>query len=224
MAKLLLDLETVGISNAADFCDPVEAPSNWKDPEKIAAYVTEKQADKLAKVALDIDLARIVCVGVEYGGGGGSWVTSLKTEQDEREWLKFTSDKLATSDVVTFNGLAFDMPLVEARLMYHDLAPLNWNLDTYRTNHIDLYQRMTYKGRVQRHRLQWYRKRFGWLDIPETIDASEIGRAVTEGRWRDVEAHCAADIELTKRLAMRYRLWPRPVSVLEDSAQQEVGL
>ena len=60
---VVLDLETVAVSEAAEYLDTIEAPSNYKDPAKIDAYLDAKRKDLLAKAALDIDLARIVAIG-----------------------------------------------------------------------------------------------------------------------------------------------------------------
>ena len=64
MRYIVLDLESHAIPDAATYLtEPVEAPSNYKDPEKIAAYIKDAKQAQLDKAALDIDLARIVCLG-----------------------------------------------------------------------------------------------------------------------------------------------------------------
>lgn len=63
---LILDLASTGIDNAADFIstDDIAAPSNYKDPVKIAAYCEEKRQERINEAALDIDLARITAFGL----------------------------------------------------------------------------------------------------------------------------------------------------------------
>jgi hypothetical protein len=43
--RIVLDIETVGLPDAASYMEPVTAPANYKDPEKIAAYVAERHAE-----------------------------------------------------------------------------------------------------------------------------------------------------------------------------------
>lgn len=204
--KLILDLETIGIDGAADFCDPVTPPSNWKDEAKIAAYVAEKSAERADKVALDLDLAQIVCLGWR-DEQGASEVSICKDLASERELLAHLRPMLLKADTITFNGLRFDLPLIERRMLYLGLPPLRWNLDQYRTNHIDLFSKLSLRGAVQAHRLGWYRKRLGWIDIPETIEAGDVGKAAAAGHWDLIESHCAADVEITRRLAAWMGVW-----------------
>ena len=45
------------------------APSNYKDEDKIAAYIAEKQAESLKTAALDPDYGKIIAIAF-------SWVDS----------------------------------------------------------------------------------------------------------------------------------------------------
>ena len=86
--------------------------------------------------------------------------------------------------------------------MYLGLDPLGWNLNKYRTNHIDLMQRLTYNGAIKPHKLDFYRKRFGF-DVGPTIKGSDIGQAVKDKNWDDVLAHVRADVDVTYQLALK---------------------
>jgi hypothetical protein len=66
---IILDLESHAIPDAATYLtEPVDAPSNYTKPEAIAAYVAKAKQAQLDKAALDIDLARIVCLGLAVTG------------------------------------------------------------------------------------------------------------------------------------------------------------
>src|SRR5574338_1442498 len=88
MRYTICDLETFPIADAESYVEPistepVNAPANYKDPEKIAAYVAKatveaeekrikQQAERIAKCALDPDLCRIVALGwIESDGNEG---------------------------------------------------------------------------------------------------------------------------------------------------------
>ena len=60
MGPLILDCECVGIETASDFLEPIEAPSNYKDPAKIESYIAEATAKAVERCGLDPDLCRIV--------------------------------------------------------------------------------------------------------------------------------------------------------------------
>ena len=59
--KIIIDLETAALDDAASYLDlaEIKAPANYKDEAKIAAYVEAAKAEALNKAALDFDLARI---------------------------------------------------------------------------------------------------------------------------------------------------------------------
>jgi hypothetical protein len=57
---LVLDIATAPLEDAGDYLtDPIEAPANYKDEAKIAAYIANARQAKLDKAALDPDLCRI---------------------------------------------------------------------------------------------------------------------------------------------------------------------
>ena len=66
---LVFDLETVAIDDAADYIEAGSAPANYKDPEKIAAYVAEAKAAAVSKCAVDPDLCRVVAIGYRLPNG-----------------------------------------------------------------------------------------------------------------------------------------------------------
>ena len=66
---LFFDIETEVNSDAVEFIQVPSAPSNYKDQEKIAAYIAEKQAEALKTAALDPDYGKIIAIAF-------SWVDS----------------------------------------------------------------------------------------------------------------------------------------------------
>ena len=70
MKRLFFDIETLANpENCALMPEPVvDAPANYKDPEKITAYVAEKtaaaKAAALEKAALDPDYGKILSIGL----------------------------------------------------------------------------------------------------------------------------------------------------------------
>lgn len=208
---IILDLEAVPVSNAAEFIsrDDIEAPSNYKDPKAIAAYVEKEYAKRAKAAALDLDLARVCVLGtcgiVDYTAR----VEQLNDEQDERESLEDLAATLADlrgdACLVTFNGHRYDLPLLMRRARYLGVTFPTLNLDRYHSPHIDLYDVLSMKGAVKAHGLRWYMRRLGYTDLLESDPlergGGDVGDAVAAGQWDDVVAHCRADVLGTLRLA-----------------------
>lgn len=214
MYYLVLDIETAPIPNAADFLPvgDIAAPSNYTDPVKIAASIEKQQQELIGKAALDLDLARIVTIGT-WDQHHGTWVKTLESEAAEAAALSVLASALRRPSVdgndamlITFNGHKYDLPLLMRRARYLGVKFPEINLDRYKSPHIDLYDVLSMKRNdIKAHGLRWYFRRLGYTDLLEAdpLDkgGSDVGQAITEGRWDDVATHCRCDIEGTVRLA-----------------------
>jgi len=80
--SLVFDIETYPIDGAADYLEPVSAPSNYSKPEAIASYIAKETANQLSKCALDPDLCRIVALGA-YRSDSDWAVDVARDERDE---------------------------------------------------------------------------------------------------------------------------------------------
>lgn len=211
MRYIVLDLATTAIDGADRFLEPVSAPSNYKDPEKIAAYVAERQAEQRERLALDLDLARISCFGWTTDTPGFPLtIKSCKTEDEEEQHLGWLAHLIMERDrpaLVSFNGLKFDWPILMRRALYLGVK-LHINLDRYRTPHHDLYDHLTHHGLVGGHGLSWYAKRLGWDDLVKPLTGAEEAAAPATGHWAELEASVRHDVEATLRLARWLRVMP----------------
>ena len=203
MIDLYLDLETVAIDDAADYVEPVSAPANYKDESKIAAYIAEKRAEKIAKAALDPDLCRIVALGLDDGQTDPT-VTICRTEEAEALALGDLAVVLnaGTHRIITFNGFRFDLPVLMRRAQYLGVELPEISLDKYRSPHVDLYQRLTFNGAIDGHSLRFYARRFR-IPCEDTFIGADVAKLVAEGYWAEVEAHCLSDLKLTLALAAK---------------------
>lgn len=207
MAPLLIDIECVGIETASDFLEPVEAPSNYKDPAKIAAYIEEAAQKAIERCALDPDLCRIVALGHGEAHGEDHVILCRDEETEaaalEALWKQVTNSAGVPRTIVTFNGFGYDLPVLMRRSQYLGVPYLVLNLDKYRTSHIDLMQKLSFNGAIKPHSLKFYAARFG---MPvDDVDGSQIAALVKAGDWKAVEDHCRADLALTRFLAQKLR-------------------
>lgn len=205
---LILDLATTGIDNAAEFIttDDIAAPANYKDPEKIRAYCEEQRQQRIASAALDVDLARITAIGLH--GPLGIFVHLCRTEEEERTWLAKLVLLAADRYLVSFNGLRFDWPLLMRRALYLGVDFPEINLDRYRTQHIDVWDRLSHHGVIKAHSLTWYAKRLGWTDLSKPLSGAEEATAAKDGQWDELKASVEHDVIACGRLAARMGLIP----------------
>ena len=207
MRYLILDVEAVAIDDVATYLEPVSAPSNYKDPEKISAYIAEETNRRIEMAATDIDLARLVAIGWECGEESGCYL--FKDEVQEMTglgefWQRFWPVYLPGNTVaVTFNGLAYDLPLLLRRSLYLGVKAPKLQLDRYKHQDvIDLMQLLTLDGRLKWHSLAFYANRFR-IPYPQDIDGSHIAAAVVAEQWDAIKEKCQFDVATTKALAHR---------------------
>lgn len=205
---LVCDIETVGLVEAKDWLEPLSAPSNYKKPEAIDAYIKDAEAERLQKLALDPDCNRIVAFGWVDTDGGEPMVHLASNDFEERAGLELFANvyrQKPDTRLITFNGRKFDLPVLMRRAMYLDVKFPILNVDRYRSEHIDLYQKLTQNYDISAHSLKFYAKRFGFTTL-DKVSGADIGRLVAENTkesWQQVYDHVLSDVGLTHALAAR---------------------
>ncbi len=199
---LVIDVASCPIDRAEDYIDVPSAPSNWKDPVKIAAYQAEKRAERIAEAGLDLDLARISCVGWKLGDAVEPAVVTCRNETEEREVLlhlaAFT-DRQPT--LITYNGHSFDLPLIMRRARYLGVPFPAINIDRYKSYNLDLMAILTDRDPSRRRSLSFYVKRLGWTDLVKPLSGAQEATAPAEGKWDELCASVKHDVLATGRLA-----------------------
>src|SRR5215471_10360341 len=143
MGLLVLDIATSPVPNLTDLIEDsdVAAPDHYKDPVKIADYI-EKARSKFAMTgALDFDLARVTAIGtLDPALGPEPAIALLTTEAEERSCIEALADRIEGPDLtlVTFNGLAFDLPMLMRRARYLGIAFPRIQLEHWKSPHIDV--------------------------------------------------------------------------------------
>jgi hypothetical protein len=108
---------------------------------------------------------------------------------------------------ITYAGLHFDLPVLQRRALYLGVPFPKLNLDRYRTPHIDLMELLSGGDRERRRSLQFFCKRLGWTDLVKPLSGAEEAQVFSSGRWEDLRASLAHDLEATSRLATFARVW-----------------
>lgn len=169
MRAILIDLETVPALTPemtaeidAEIDAETKAPGNYKDPEKIRAYVEEAKAKAKAKAiekaALSpltgaICLVTIAEVGAEPGGTMRQFGSPLMSDEIVciRESLAYLAQIDKGHQIVTFNGTRFDLPYLAIRAMVRGISS-PWPIPRAKdwARHLDLYQALGEPGSLSR--------------------------------------------------------------------------
>ncbi len=216
--KIIFDIETAPLPEAADYLEPAEAPANYKDPVKIAAYIEQANAENLAKCGLDVDLCRIVAIGWQSERDETPLVMHEGHHISEQMMLKSFWNTAEVFHLVGFNCLAFDLPVLLRRSLYLGVPAPRIQIDKFKHPQVtDLMDELSYGGKLRLRGLSFFARRFGIASDPDAMTGADIALAVTEGRWEAIEAHVKADVQKTAALAERlgyFRRLAEPAGVL----------
>lgn len=199
--NIVLDIETVASPDCAEFLDPVKAPANYKDADKIAAYKAERLADVITKAALEPDLCEVVAVGFSIDNGQ-TVVAKTRHDMDEPALLQFVWTAVSDRNVIGFNVLGFDLPVLIRRSQILSVRYPALVLDRYRTPHIDMLQKLTFNGQITYRSLAFYCRRLG-IPCDDKITGADIAELVANEDWEAIKAHVRADVAKTTKLAKR---------------------
>lgn len=206
--KLIVDIETAPLPDAAEYLEPATAPSNYKDPLKIAEYIAQKNAENLATAGLDVDLCGIVAVGFQWEGQEPIGLT--REDCDEVDLIKTLWQMVTLRGVdrhlVGFNCLAFDLPVLMRRSQYLGIPYPTIQIDRFKHPQVtDLMQVLSFNGAVKFRSLDFYAKRFR-IPMYDPLTGLDIMQAVIDSRWMDIKAHVTADVAKTAAIAARLGL------------------
>ena len=206
LSPIVVDIETAGLPNAADFLEPVTPDARMKDPEKIAADIAAKTAARLEKLALDWNVGRIMAIGW--------WMEQredyvvCRDEHTERVALAACWHHCKHRTIVGFNIKGFDLKYMIQRSRYLGVPHPVLDLGKYtRKGVIDLFSELTfnegtYDHGAMRRTLKAFCRRFG-IPVEDAIDGKDIGALVASEDWAAIAAHVRSDVALTVALARK---------------------
>jgi len=200
---LFFDIETEANPDAIQFMPEPQAPGNYKDEAKIAAYIAEKKAEQTERAALDADYGRIVAIGVKQDNKLiQSWVDGDKGQYyDERQIILWFWDVFNdhNGECCGYNITGFDLPYLMRRSFALGIKPpMIPDLRRYQTYPtldlmMVLYGWQNFKG------LKFVAQRYG-LDNPlPDLDGSQVATMDPE----TLRAYVENDVNLVYQLYKR---------------------
>lgn len=127
---LLFDIETTARAEAEAFLPEPSAPVNYKDADKIAAYIAERRTEQMSKAALDPDLGQIVAVAYKLHPcpAGEDRVTAVLVGDGgaaEADLLALLWRQIGDVNgrVGGYNLIGFDLPYILRRSMALGVKP-----------------------------------------------------------------------------------------------------
>ena len=216
-STIVFDTETYAIDKVAEYIEPATAPAHYKQPDVIAKYIEQANKEQIAKAALDLDLGRIVAIGVQVDQHEPE-VRLARTEADEREALVWFWSLVGSwkgldhpTTLIGFNIVGFDLPFLARRSLYLNVPAPLLPLNKYRHPGIeDLLLRLSYDGAQKYRSLDFYARRFNLSVTAQPHTGADIAELVNNEDWAAVRAHCLADIRTTVALARRIGVLPEP--------------
>ena len=204
--KIILDIETAPLVDAEQYLEEPTPPANYKNPDTIAAWVTQAKAEALQKCGLDVDLCRIVAIGLVAKGDIGVIYRCETGEAEEAAALTQFWSYFKAYQFVGYNINGFDLPVLLRRSLYLGVKAPSIQIDKYRHPQIiDLMLTLSNNGALKFRGLEFYAKR---MNLPLPVGSgSDVAGWVQAGQWAEVEAHLRGDLATTAALASRLGVW-----------------
>ena len=211
MRGLFFDIETIPHPQAKYYVPRASAPSNWKDPEKIAAEIAKKEAKALEEAALDPDLARVISIGFVLHVGESEDITpddikvlTAITPGNEkiviREFFRLADE---ANTLIGWNVIKFDIPMLLRRAFALRLRPSKLTIHVPRKYGadpvMDLYG-WFHQWEIGRG-LKFYANRFNLEVLAPDMDGSKVAEMTPS----ELQLYTKSDVWLNVQMYNRMK-------------------
>lgn len=212
---VFLDVETcpdqkAGAEEAAR--SRISAPSNYKDPEKIAAYVAEKGAEAYRRTSLDAGYGEVICIAYAFGNGDIKSLTRTMESGPDGErsllgrfWAEVEENTDAALVWVGHKVAFFDLPFLYRRgavLGVYPTRPImpdykEWSRDVMCTSYM-------WTGSSQNGiKLEELSEILGINSPKDLLHGSEVYDAALAGEYEAIANYCEGDVRATREIFNR---------------------
>jgi predicted PolB exonuclease-like 3'-5' exonuclease len=209
MVTLAIDIETVKNSNAEKYIEQFnryEAPSNYKDKEKIEQYILNAKAKDLEQAGLHWWTGKIICIGCYDMLSNTEW---FFYGDDEQKILVDFFTLLETNSYTNIIGKSssdFDIPFIIGRTLRHNIG-----LPTIlrRTNLDDVNKMFSFsKTSSQISSLAnyaWGLEIEGKLGHGSQVQTMyNLAMLGDNKQWQDIANYCKRDVMIVVEMVNRY--------------------
>lgn len=204
LERLFFDIETVADYEAILMLPDPTPPKNYKDPEKIEAWVEEKRVQNIEKAALDPHTGRIVALGWASRPTNDPATFIARTDGDpdeekEKELLTRFWDLLHYTEGrnVGWNNIRFDLPYLIIRSFAlqvpkpETLPDLRKYQDDPTTDLLGILSGWSWDGVKS---LKWAAERYGWpISTPEIS-----GSMIDQINDKQLAEYVASDVGISQ--------------------------
>jgi len=203
---LVFDLETV-----PDVKGFARAENMTRHPER---EVRRQMGEKVARQLFQ----RIVCIGslaaerIDGAWRPASLDSPHQPEQDERALIEgFVARFEGAPQLVTFNGHAFDLPVLRYRAMLWSVSAPGLAARPYfdraGSDTVDLCDLLSGQERHARASLDELARLLDLPGKPHGMDGTAVEGMFAEGKHDEIAAYCRSDVVNTYRCWLRYELF-----------------
>jgi hypothetical protein len=204
---VFLDIETEGVRMDEEYMPEFTAPVNYKDPDKVLAYVEKKREDFLRGLALDLDHARIRAIGLAKGLKSEPKAYLVSDDASEKEALEFFWFQASGRMLSGYNIRGFDLPIL-LRRSWDLRVPVGIPIDTgrYSRSVYDIMQVLYHEGYGPGPRYRGLKEVCRLYGIPNPLPDMD-GSKVKDMDDEMLEKYVANDVRMVQRLAAKMRGW-----------------
>jgi len=227
------DIETIPCRDLPSECVPAFNPGdiklgNLKDPAKIKAKLEEVrlgfEGNKNKIMSIDPSLCEVCAfVGIFYDTQKEQIVDETKVsvvgdEDNDYEaiyqgWDAIKQAYNAKMPIVSYNGIGFDLPVMQHRAIYNDIpfSPRMYSLLTKKwegnAHHYDLMLVLSGWNNTRWKKLDFYLKRLNLGSKTEGMDGSMVFDTWKNGEHQKILDYCRDDVLETCKLFARIEPW-----------------
>lgn len=211
MINIYLDIETAASQDSRVreyYTKSIEAPSNYKDTDKIEAYIASKSEEAAAKSSLD-GLGHIICIGVAIDDEPVIDFHCDSVIQEKsllNRFYAFLDLKLGGNfkpkTFIGHNIVGFDLPILKKRSMVLGVKPpslIPFDAKPWDSSVFDSMTRWDVRNFVSQEKLCMA---FG-IEGKQGMDGSMVNQAFLDGKIEEIAAYCRNDVEVVRNIYKR---------------------
>jgi len=229
MSEAIIDIETIAVQGQRaimyrmHLAKTVEAPSNYKDIDKINAYVENAVTDKMNKTSLDPNTGEIALIGILHNETHHMFQRTDKIS--EKQMLEHFLTWCKENDIARWMGKGikrFDFPFIRTRAIVHGLHELNelFRFPRYPDQYLvsDLEDEFWWPGAGPRSFVsQGVIAQALGIEYNADVTGADMGDMWIQRNWDGIVEHCADDLNVCRDIFNR--IVPAPYIPNEDESR-----